>query len=630
MKKIIVTTTINPPTKAIERFQLIQDWDLVVIGDKKTPTNYRLNRGTYVTPEQQEHYDPLLSEAIGWNCIQRRNFGLLWALEMGADVIAVGDDDNVPLSSWGENLLVGTQVEVDYYETDLPVFDPIGATNHSSIWHRGFPLQLLPLREYTRKSRRFVNVDVQADFWNGDADIDAICRMEHAPDCEFDDSVFPLAANRLAPFNSQNTFISAACLKHYFLFPHVGRMDDIWAAYYMQAMGYSVVFNRPSVYQERNPHDLVRDMQQEYLGYENNLRLVNDLSRDPQSIVAYLPGRSVRAFELYRRHFNYVYKILITGGSGFVGRRLARRLLQAGHEVHVVDKIAADTGGIDVKDGWPLFEPRDFRNFHFYKEDCRAWFLHIKDTDFDYAFHLAAMVGGRQMIENNPLAVADDLSIDAAYWQWARATKPLKTVCFSSSAAYPIDLQREGYYVLLKEDMISFERDVGMPDMTYGWAKLTCEYLARLAHQKHGLRSVCYRPFSGYGEDQHEAYPFPSICKRAIANRGSGEFTVWGTGTQQRDFIYIEDCVDGILATMDRIDDGTAINLSTGILTSFIEFAQMATNALGYHPTIRGLSDKPSGVHARGGDTEKQRQLGFEHKIDFKSGIAKALIYYGA
>ena len=82
------------------------------------------------------------------------------------------------------------------------------------------------------------------------------------------------------------------------------------------------------------------------------------------------------------------------------------------------------------------------------------------------------MVGGRLMIENNPLAVADDLAIDAAYWQWAKRAQPRKSVCFSSSAAYPVSLQTADHYVLLKEDMISFEGDIGMPDMSYGWAKL--------------------------------------------------------------------------------------------------------------------------------------------------------------
>ncbi len=323
-------------------------------------------------------------------------------------------------------------------------------------------------------------------------------------------------------------------------------------------------------------------------------------------------------------------KILITGGAGFVGRHFARRLVEAGHETIVVDSIAANTGGIDVADGWPLFEPRDYRNFYFYREDCRSWFDRCLDSDFDYAFHLAAMVGGRLMIENNPLAVADDLSIDAAYWQWAKKARPGKTICFSSSAAYPVSLQREDHHVLLKEDMISFDADIGMPDMTYGWAKLTCEYLARLAYERHGLHCVCYRPFSGYGEDQDDAYPFPSICKRAIANQGAAEFSVWGTGTQMRDFIHIDDCVEGVLATMDRVDDAGAINLSTGILTSFIEFAHKAANALGYDPVVRGLSDKPAGVHARAGDTRKQKQLGFEHTIGFDSGIRRALHYYNA
>jgi hypothetical protein len=304
MKKVIVTTTINPPTKAVKLFQAMEGWDLVVIGDLKTPADYRLERGVYVPPAEQEKYDPALSEAIGWNCIQRRSFGLLWAKDMNADLVAVVDDDNIPLDGWGQDLMVGRDVEVDCYETDLPAFDPVGATNHSAIWHRGYPLQLLPKRNYGKKTRKTVRADVQADFWNGDPDIDAICRMEHAPECNFDPSRFPMTANKMGPFNSQNTFLSGECLKDYFLFPHVGRMDDIWASYYVQAKGRRVVWAKASVYQDRNVHDLVRDMRQEYLGYENNLKLVADLARDPESIQAYLPGRSIWAFQLYRRHFS--------------------------------------------------------------------------------------------------------------------------------------------------------------------------------------------------------------------------------------------------------------------------------------------------------------------------------------
>lgn len=321
-------------------------------------------------------------------------------------------------------------------------------------------------------------------------------------------------------------------------------------------------------------------------------------------------------------------KMLVTGAAGFVGRQIVRRLLEAGDEVHAVDNICHYTGAIDPADDWPKFDPRQYRNFIFYREDCRDWFGRVLDTEFDYAFHLAAMVGGRLMIENNPLAVADDLAIDAAYWQWAKVARPKKSVCFSSSAAYPVEHQRVGNFVLLREDMISFEGAIGMPDMTYGWAKLTCEYLARLAYQKHGLNTVCYRPFSGYGEDQDDAYPFPSICKRVLENCGAETLYVWGTGDQMRDFIHIDDCIDGVMATMDRIDDGGALNLSTGILTSFKQFARIAAAIAGYEPEVKGMSDKPEGVFARGGDTAKQAALGFRAKTSFQEGIVRALDCY--
>jgi nucleoside-diphosphate-sugar epimerase len=321
-------------------------------------------------------------------------------------------------------------------------------------------------------------------------------------------------------------------------------------------------------------------------------------------------------------------KILVTGAAGFVGRHFTRRFLDTGDEVHAVDSVVAHTGGIHPDRSWPLFDPRHYRNFHFYHEDCRQWFKHHLDTDFDYCFHLAAVVGGRIMIENNPLAVAEDLSIDAEYWQWAIKTRPQRTICFSSSAAYPIKYQRSGNYRLLKEDMIDLGDDIGMPDMSYGWAKLTNEYLAKLAYEKHGLKSVTYRPFSGYGEDQDDTYPFPSICKRVNAQIGKPVVTVWGSGDQMRDFIHIEDCVDGVLLTMDQIDNGEALNLSTGIYTSFKEFARMAAELCGYAPEVRGTSNTPEGVFARGGDTTKQRQFGFKYKISLRSGIQRALTFF--
>ena len=330
-------------------------------------------------------------------------------------------------------------------------------------------------------------------------------------------------------------------------------------------------------------------------------------------------------------------KVLISGGAGFCGRRLVRRLLERGDDVMVVDSIVPGTGGINPDVGmWPLYNPWDSRwrpRFRFTKMDCRRWFLYNYDAEFDYAFHLAAIVGGREMIENNPLAVADDLSIDSAYWQWAVHAKPKKSVIFSSSAAYPVKFQRNDMYRnSLPEFAIDFSSprlDIGMPDLTYGWSKLTIEYLAKLAYEKHGLKSVCFRPFSGYGEDQDMAYPFPSICERVVQSRPCDPIEVWGAGQQIRDWIYIDDAIDGVLTMMDQIDDGSAVNLSTGIGTSFIDLTYLVAEVMGraIAPQIRPMSDKPTGVFFRVGDTAKQRSLGFTAKTTLREGVAKMLAY---
>jgi hypothetical protein len=304
MKNVIVATTIHPLSEALRKFDAMPDWHLVVVGDLKTPDDFKLERGDYLSPADQERFDKPLSDAIGWNCIQRRNIGLLAALESGAEVVALVDDDNIPHADWGRDLCVDRECSINMFHVDAPAFDPVGATNYPQLWHRGFPLQLVPTRSYLDSKVRRVTAQVQADFWNCDPDVDAICRMVHGPrDCRFDPDCFPIAGDKIAPFNSQNTFLSASILDRYFLFPQVGRMDDIWAAYHAQAKGITVAFGKASVDHRRNTHDVIADMRHEYLGYEKSLALVEAVTRDSDAIAAFVPARSMEAFSLYRRHF---------------------------------------------------------------------------------------------------------------------------------------------------------------------------------------------------------------------------------------------------------------------------------------------------------------------------------------
>lgn len=297
--KFIVTTTINPPTEALKKFSNLSDWTLIVVGDKKTPHGaYEALNCVYLTPEDQERQFPKLSNLLGWATVQRRNIGFLKALEMGAEIIATVDDDNVPLASWGENLIVGKKISLTSFSPD-EVFDPLSQTNYPHLWHRGFPIQLLSDRS-AKKDTEEILVDVEASFWNGDPDIDAICRMEHAPDCTFDATPFPFTSPRLGPFNSQNTFLTRQWLKEYFMFPFVGRMDDIWGSYLLQSRGARVAYSAASVKQVRNAHDLTRDFKLEVIGYENTLDLTRALSKKPENIKDFVGAASYAAYEEYR------------------------------------------------------------------------------------------------------------------------------------------------------------------------------------------------------------------------------------------------------------------------------------------------------------------------------------------
>lgn len=281
MRKIIVTTTINEPTLALKKFAKFEDWELIVVGDLKTPhKSYEDFNCHYLSPEIQEKKFPELSRLIGWNCIMRRNIGYLEAYKKGADIIASIDDDNIPYQDWGNDLYVNKEIEIDIYKSSNNYFDALSVTNHNELWHRGYPIEFVPSKNnviYLGKQKR--KVLIQADLWDGDPDIDAICRLSKMPIIKFNRQK-PFASVNLSPFNSQNTFFSREVIPYYSVLPHVGRMDDIWGGYLLQnKFPNSLIFNRASVYQERNPQDLIKNLQDEIIGYKETLKLIKDFER---------------------------------------------------------------------------------------------------------------------------------------------------------------------------------------------------------------------------------------------------------------------------------------------------------------------------------------------------------------
>jgi nucleoside-diphosphate-sugar epimerase len=284
-------------------------------------------------------------------------------------------------------------------------------------------------------------------------------------------------------------------------------------------------------------------------------------------------------------------KILITGHMGFVGKYFMRKY--ADHDIT----------GIDIKES----------------NDCRDFFK--TNTDYyDLIIHLAAIVGGRQTIEGNPLSVATDLAIDSDMIQWALRTKPGRVVYFSSSAAYPIKLQTGGLQrIYLDESMINLN-DLEMPDLTYGWAKLTGEYCLQFLESE-GIKVNVFRPFSGYGTDQDLDYPFPSYIKRA--RDMMNPFEIWGDGTQVRDFIHMQDIIDAVDEAIKQ-DIRGAVNLGSGKATTFNELQEMVCGIKGYVPEIKHIVDAPKGVMYRVCNPAKMLSF-YKPKIDIYHGITKAL-----
>ena len=281
--------------------------------------------------------------------------------------------------------------------------------------------------------------------------------------------------------------------------------------------------------------------------------------------------------------------VIITGDRGFVGRYFWKKLDDGKHNIIGVDKAG---GG----------------------EDCRFFFKNW-DKSVDIVIHLAAIVGGRESIEGRPLAVADNFSIDSAFFQWCLRTKPKKVVYFSSSAAYPVSLQTAERHIKLSEGMSCWEH-MSMPDMTYGASKLVGEFLASFVENVH-----IFRPFSGYGTDQDLNYPFPMYVKRALDREDP--FEVWGPGTQTRDFIHIRDIVDAVMTAVEQNVSGP-VNLGWGRSTSFIELAQMCMKAVGYEGEIVTRPDKPVGCMHRVSMNDKMLSF-YQPKITLEEGIDMAV-----
>lgn len=293
-------------------------------------------------------------------------------------------------------------------------------------------------------------------------------------------------------------------------------------------------------------------------------------------------------------------RALVTGASGFLGRHLVAALADRYDEVDRVDLRPPD----DDAPG-------------------ETWVADLLDVlprlgRYDAVFHLAATVGGRAGIEAGPLLIARNLTLDVAFLDYVARTRPAHAAYLSSSAVYPDCPGGTFAEDSVQPEAVAF----GRPDGTYGWVKLTGEHLAAVVRARTGVPVVCYRPFTVYGPHQGPEYPVTAIAARALAREDP--ITLWGSGRQERDFVYVEDCVAAIVATHCLPGPPPALNVCTGTATAFTTLARTAAALVGYEPRVVADPTRPAGVARRVGDPAL---LGtwFTPKTALDDGLARVL-----
>jgi hypothetical protein len=262
--KFIVITTINDCTQAIELFARQQGWHLLLVGDKKTPPFTQVDNATGLSIIDQERLPFQTVKITPYNHYARKNIGYLYAIAGGAFIIADTDDDNIPYPEWGEKTHFGPFT--GHAVAGSGVYNVYQYFTDAFIWPRGFPLDCINTHQsLVLQSETAETVWVWQGLANQEPDVDAIYRLIIKRSVTFDEKP-PVVLTRdvWCPFNSQNTLWHRNAFPYLYLPTTVGfRYTDILRGYVAQrglwGIDSVVGFTSATVYQERNPHDLMND-----------------------------------------------------------------------------------------------------------------------------------------------------------------------------------------------------------------------------------------------------------------------------------------------------------------------------------------------------------------------------------
>jgi GDP-L-fucose synthase len=299
-------------------------------------------------------------------------------------------------------------------------------------------------------------------------------------------------------------------------------------------------------------------------------------------------------------------KALVTGGSGFLGSHLVERLKADEHDV-----VVARSAEYDLK-----------------HEDDAARLL--RDTEPEVVFHLAALAGG---IGANRAAPGrfwhDNLVMGTHVLEQSRLAGVRKLIMLGTICSYP------------KLTPVPFREEElwnGYPEETnapYGIAKKALLVGAQAYREQYGLNAIYLLPVNLYGPRDNfnleTSHVIPALIRRMVEarERSDAEVVLWGDGSPTREFLYVEDCADGIALAAERYDGADPVNLGSGEEISIRELAELVAELTGYEGVISWDASRPNGQPRRLLDTAKAEELfGFRARTSLRGGLEGTIAWY--
>jgi GDP-L-fucose synthase len=297
-------------------------------------------------------------------------------------------------------------------------------------------------------------------------------------------------------------------------------------------------------------------------------------------------------------------RILVTGGGGFLGSHVVERLAADGHDV-----VAARRRDYDLTTG----------------EDVARLFA---DARPELVYHLAAEVGGIGANRANPGRYwYANVMMGAHLLEQSRVHGVEKLVVAGTVCSYP------------KLTPVPFREEdlwIGYPEETnapYGVAKRAVLVGAQAYREQYGLNAIYLVPTNLYGPrdnfDLETSHVIPALIRKM--HDSPEEIVLWGDGSPTREFLFVDDCVEGLVAAAVGYDGPEPVNLGTGVETSIRELVTLLAEVTGFTGEIRWDTSMPNGQPRRSIDASRARELfGWEARTPLRDGLERTVAWYRA